>query len=500
VTSDVNHPVIVGAHEIAVRTADAEPIAMMARSAREALAETEDVLRQTIETIRVVKGIWPYEDPGALVANELGLSGVTTAVTRIGGNATYDLVNRTAVDIASGAIRTAIVCGAESMRTRRKDRAAGTKSHYLSEPDGVVPDFILGPDVDLIDDADIGADVFHPVNFYAMTESVIRHRRGESPEDHLTRISELWARGSAVASKNPNAWLAEMTSAEEIATPTQRNRMIAAPYTKLLTSNIDVDQGAAIVMCAYGVAHAAGIADDQMVFLLSGSGALDTPTIRRRQDLDRSPAFAHAADRALTLAATNIDAIDHLDLYSCFPASVQLAQVELGIDPDREFTITGGLTFAGGPYNGYCTQTIAHATHLLRGSGKVAFLYGNGGFFSKHAVVIASGEPPQRPYSYERPQNLVDDSPSRPLASTTPSDATVEAYTVTYDRESNPTRGILAVLDSDGCRHWALCRDRSMIEALLASDHVGRRVILAPPDRESTSASPRPAPLAQLLD
>ncbi|MFT7476672.1 MAG: acetyl-CoA acetyltransferase, partial [Verrucomicrobiales bacterium] len=124
-TIDRNHPVIVGAHEVAVRTADAEPIAMMATSARGALAEAGDALLPSIETIRVVQGVWPYEDPGTLLANYLDLPGVTTALTRIGGNATYDLVNQTAMDIASGEVRAAIVCGAESMRTRRRDRASG---------------------------------------------------------------------------------------------------------------------------------------------------------------------------------------------------------------------------------------------------------------------------------------------------------------------------------------------------------------------------------------
>ncbi|MFT7474189.1 MAG: acetyl-CoA C-acetyltransferase, partial [Verrucomicrobiales bacterium] len=416
------------------------------------------------------------------------------------GNATYDLVNQTAMDIASGEVRAAIVCGAESMRTRRRDRASGKESQYLSEPASAAPDFIVGADVHLFDDADIGANVFYPVNFYAMAESAIRHRRRESPEEHLGRISELWARGSVVGAQNPHAWLAEVTSAEEIATPTQRNRMVAAPYTKLLTSNIDVDQGAAIVMCAYGVAREAGIADDQMVFLLSGSGASDTLTIRCRQELDRSPALRLASERALALAATTIEAVDHLDLYSCFPASVQLAQTELEIDPDREFTITGGLTFAGGPYNGYCTQAIAHATHLLRGTDEVAFLHGNGGYFSKHAVVVASGKPPHSPYRYERPQGLVDAQPSRRLASTTPSSGAIEAYTVTYGRDSNPTGAILAVLDADGSRHWALCGDYPTIETLLKTDCVGRRVTLGPPDSEPTSASPHPAPLAHLHD
>ncbi|MGI9605457.1 MAG: acetyl-CoA acetyltransferase [Acidimicrobiales bacterium] len=476
-TIDPRTPVIVGASEISARTADAEPIALMIEVAEQALSGNS-VLRSQISSVRVVKGIWPYADPGRLVAARLGMDTARTAITQLGGNGVYDVVNETAASVQAGELDAALICGAETMRTRRKDKSEGRRSSYLTEREDARPDLVLGSTRDLVDQSDIDAEAFHPVNFYAMAESAIRHRNGESRATHRDRIAAMWARGSAVAADNSHAWLRSRTSAEDIAMVGPANRMVASPYTKLMTSNINVDQAAALVICSLATAQAAGMRDDQVVFLHAGSGASDAWLMRQRLELDRSPAIRLAGTRVLELARTSIDEIDHLDLYSCFPAAVQVAQTELAIDADRPFTTTGGLTFAGGPYNGYCTQALAHTTNMIAGTNESALLTGNGGFFTKHSFCVVSGRPPDGRFRYERPQSEVDSVGSRAIAPTSPSAGTIEAYTVTHDRAGEPERGILAVIDADETRSWAKIEEPSAVLALLDDDLVGSRVDL----------------------
>ena len=47
---------------------------------------------------------------------------------------------------------------------------------------------------------------------------------------------------SKVAAKNPYAWIQREVPADEIRNPGPGNRMVNYPYTKLMTSNISVDQ------------------------------------------------------------------------------------------------------------------------------------------------------------------------------------------------------------------------------------------------------------------
>ena len=61
----------------------------------------------------------------------------------------------------------------------------------------------------------------------------------------------------------------------------------------------------------------------------------------------------------MDLAGIGVDDLSHVDLYSCFPSAVQIAARELGLGVDRDLTVTGGMSFAGGPWNNYTMHGIA---------------------------------------------------------------------------------------------------------------------------------------------
>ncbi len=465
---------------------------MMVDAAEDALTDTgARGLRATLQAVHVIRGIWPYRDPGRLVAGRLGLDDVRTGLTQLGGNGVYDLLNDLGADIAAGSLDAALVCSAETMRTRRHDKASGRRSPYLNEPETALPDVSFGTDRHLADAADFHAGAHEPVQFYAMAEVANRHRRGETPSAHLERIAALWARASSVAADNPNAWILDQRTAEEIATVGPGNRLVAAPYTKLMTSNIDVDQAAAVVMCSAATAARAGVPADRMVALRCGTGAHDHWVTRTRWALDRSPALREAGTLAIELAQLELDDIELLDLYSCFPSAVQVAQDELGIDPSRSFTITGGLTFAGGPYNSYCMHALARGVELIRDGAASALLSGNGGFFTKHSFTVLGAEPSRSGFRCGRPQAVVDALPARPEATTCPTGGTVEAYTVRFGKDGNPERAIVSVLAQDGSRTWANTMNTETMHELVATDSCGQIVDLSPPD-------PKTAPEAHL--
>ena len=195
---DPRAPVIIGAGQINDRDLGSEPVDLMTRCAEAALDDTgaAAAVRDTIDAVRVVWGIWPYRDPGRLVAARLGRPEARTTLTTTGGNQVYDLVIDTASRIADGSIDVAVVCAAESMRTRRADHARGVDTAYLPESDGATPDTTVGLEKPLSTDAENAIGVHHPVRFYAMAETALRHRREESIDEHRRRIA---GRGHGVA-------------------------------------------------------------------------------------------------------------------------------------------------------------------------------------------------------------------------------------------------------------------------------------------------------------
>ena len=224
-------------------------------------------------------------------------------------------------------------------------------------------------------------------------------------EAHQDRIAELWAGFNAVARENPNAWLRQPFSARDIGAAAPDNPMISFPYTRRMNANARVDMGAGLIVCSQEAARQAGVPDEKLVFLHSGTEAHDSNFFSTRMELHRSPAMNLAGNRALQLAGRTIEEIDHFDLYSCFPSAVQVAASELGIPEDRSLTVTGGLTFGGGPLNSYTLHAIARMVEVLRKSpGATGLVSGNGGWLAKHSFGIYSTTAPADGFLYENVQ------------------------------------------------------------------------------------------------
>jgi acetyl-CoA C-acetyltransferase len=188
-----------------------------------------------------------------------------------------------------------------------------------------------------------------------------------------------------------------------------------------------------------------------------------------------------AGRAALDLAGVTVDDLAHVDLYSCFPSAVQIAATELGLGLDRPLTVTGGLSFAGGPWNNYVMHAIATMANVLRADpGTTGLVTANGGFITKHAFGTYSTEPPTRPFRHAEPQAEVDALPRRELCEEPDGEAAVETWTVMHDRDGAPETGILVGLLDDGRRAWGITTEPGLVKAMVTEDLAGRRVSLRP--------------------
>ena len=481
---DQRTPVIIGvAQRTAADDADHDPVDEMVRVGERALADAgESAVRDALGAVRVLGGIWPYKDPGRLVADALGVDGAWTSRTVIGGNEVYDLVGDTAARIADGSLDAALICSSEVGRTRRRLAKRGAEATWHPERENAVPDEGEPVFPSMMDQAMVAAGVRSAPVFYALAESAIRHRRGEDAATHLARIAAMWASAARVAADNPHAVLRDAPSADVIATVTPANRLVAHPYPKLMTANIDVDQAAALVMVSADTAIRLGVPRDRWIFPVAATGDDDEMIPTHRLALDRSPAMGQSGRRALELAGTTVDGCAFLDLYSCFPAAVELARREIGVPEERDFTITGGLTFAGGPLNSYCLHAAATAVSLLREApDELALLTGNGGWFSKHSALVLSGRPAPEGFRRDRRSGPTGADVARPapgeLADGEEVTVTVEAATVGAG-PAGPDGAVFACLDADGARRWVGSTDAAVIDEVLATDMVGTRVAI----------------------
>jgi acetyl-CoA C-acetyltransferase len=473
-------PILVGSGQVNQHQEhpETEPIDLMVAAAREAI---DARVLEAVDSVRVVNVLsWRYRDAGLLLGRRLGISDFSTRYSGVGGNVPQTLVNQACLDIQAGRVDVVMIAGAETWRTRTRLRRNGSKPEWSRQDDSVpIPDG-GGDDVPMAGPAEQRIELVRPAHVYPLFEQAVRIAAGESSDDHRRRIGELWSQFSAVAEGNPNAWSRQRLTAEEVWRPSPDNRMISWPYTKLLNSNNRVDQAAVVILAPAEAATRLRIPRDRWVFPYAGTDSHDTYAIGERAEYHRSPAIRIAGRRAMELVGVEVDDIEFIDIYSCFPSAVQIAAAELGLpsgDAGRPLTVTGGLTFAGGPWNNYVTHSIATMAELLvRNPGARGLITANGGYLTKHSVGVYGTAPPADEFRWEDVQSEVDRQPTRKAAAEWHGAGTVEAWTAPFDREGRPEKAFLAVRTPDDARTLAVITDPSEAATTVGEDIAGAKV------------------------
>ena len=449
-------PVIAGAAQVLQQLAPEQldraggPIELMAEAARAAAGDSgRPALLDRVGWVGVAGGFYRYRNPAEVVATHLGIAGAATALTGVTGTAPQDLVAVAAERISAGSLDVALILGGEARWSHQRLSRAGMEPGWIQDPGTTDPELVSGLPDELIDEVrTLGA----PAVAYALFEDRLRIGAGRSVAGQRAHISALWARFSEVAAGNPYAWDRRPHGAAEIAEAGPANRMIAFPYTKAMVANNTVDMASALLMCSLDTALAAGVPRDRLVFPHAATRAHETWQVVHRDRLDATPALAAAGAEALRLAGWSVAEIDHIDLYACFPAIVEMSTAALGIDPARPLTLTGGLGFAGAAIANAVGHSLAAMVPAVREGGR-ALVHANGGNATKHAVGLYADAPPQEFRSRDC-QDLVGDTPRPSLPAGWSGPVEVEAATVVHGREG-PSHVLAAVLDGDGRRAFA---------------------------------------------
>ncbi|WP_229075632.1 crotonase/enoyl-CoA hydratase family protein [Actinoplanes sp. DH11] len=513
-------PVIVGVGQVSERSTDplgADPASLAVRALR--MAEQDSgaagLLAQADAVAWVPSVSWQYPDGAALIAAAVGATPAETVrSSTFGGDGGLRLINDAAAAISNGHAAVVLVAGAEAAATAAAAEKAGHPLGWPTQPDGTAPSRVVGRDAEPHNGPETAAGLVAPIYVYALLESAVRRRSGLSPAAHRERITTLWARFSDVAAGNPYAWLPQRRTAAELSTPTAENRPIAAPYPKLLTANLQVNQASGVIVCSAAAAREAGVPQDRWVFPHAGAHATDEWFVSERADLASSPAVAAIGQAVLAHTGLTIDDIDHVDLYSCFPSAVEIAAAELGLALDRPLTVTGGLTFAGGPGNNYSGHAVATLVPLLRSDpSAVGLSTALGWYATKHAAAILSARPPttryadidadprlprppaRRALSWPEPAGSTPPSSSPPAPAPAPEvTAVLEACTVVYDRDGQPTAAIITALTEPGSRVVHRSTDAGLIDRLLNEDPLGWRLLFTGGGVTVTGTTPAPLP------
>ncbi|MCG3171386.1 MAG: hypothetical protein CALGDGBN_02998 [Pseudomonadales bacterium] len=480
---DPRTPVLVGIGTVQQQERDParahEAVQLMIDAVHAALADSgASALGAAVERICVPQGMWSYGDPARLIAHAIGAGTATTVCAKV-GILQQSLIADVCTRIAAGRIDSGIVVGGEARYRALQAQIAGVEAPETPCTD--TPDEVLEPAAELLLPEEIGSGLgMMPVGYYAVVESAFRAAQGLTVDAHRDRIAALYSRFSEIAAANPHAWKRERVDARTIRDASARNRMLAFPYTKLHNPSWNVDQAAALLFCSAGRATELGIPPRQWVFPRASTESNHMLALSQRAELHRLPGVRIAGERALAASGLRVADLDLIELYSCFPVAVELYAAELGIPAERDWTVTGGMPFAGGPLNNYVLQATARVAELLRaGAGANALVSSVSGYLTKQGFGVWSRTPGPGGFVFAdvSAEVAAASEPRRVVAPVDDGPALIRGYTVMYHEDQRVCA--VAVLDlPEGTRTLAATRDPLAMDRMESEECCGRAVRL----------------------
>ncbi len=496
-------PVIVGAAQVANKDPErlVHPVDLIEEATRAAFADAGAPLGPHVGLVLSSPlSVFSDADGGAMLAERLGLMPARTVQATYSGAGPHRLLAEACRAVAGGDVEAALVVGGIADASVRNARRLGRPdpappTSIWSQGSGGATRAEATAELQRMERfkvqmaaAETSAGVGGPVTIFALIESAMAAAAGRSPDVHRARLGALLAPFTEVAATRPDvAWFPVARSAGDISALGPDNRFVSEPYTKLMCSFPTIDLAAAVVVTSEALADRVGVSSPR-VHPWGIVAAAEPGPPSTWPDMHRSTALAAIVDRLLKWTGVDPAEIGGFDLYSCFPAAVQLATQAFGIDAftdPRPLTTTGGLPYFGGPGASYSLHGIVGAVAAVRADpGSIGAVVGVGGMANDFAAGLLSVAEPRSPGRWVQAPDITAALVARQvgIATEAESRAEVDAMTVFHERDTGPTSAPLVARLADGRRIGARAGDPALPADLSGRSLVGAEVLLSTSD------------------
>ena len=454
------------------------PLDLAAAAARAAAADAGLPSLEPVDTLVVIRSFHDSGVPcpfgGAVnsprsLARRLGIDPPHAVYGEVGGHTPQRYIHEFAHKIMNGEFGCVLIAGAEATGSVKRAVRAGVALDWHEQDDGALEDRVSsGP---ILSRDEIRHGIVSMPLAYSLIENARRRAAGASHAQHRATMAKLWTPMAAVALEQPHAqFKRNAVTGMTFMTFDADNYPLTDIYTRWLVAQDAVDLGAALLLTSVERARSMGVPEDRWVWPLGGADA-DDVVLSERRDPARSSAMTAAFDAAFEACGIAPEAIGPVDLYSCFPCAVSSAIEAAGLpDADvRPLTLTGGLTFFGGPGNAYVLHSIAAMVRALRQDREATGLISaNGGVLAKHSVGIYAVRCPDQPFRAK----VVPPVTALPLDDSHEGGGRIETYTIGFSRDS-PTHATLFIATDAGRALARVDRGDPALDWLLAHDPLG---------------------------
>lgn len=437
-----------------------------------------DCLLTQLDAIAVQQGSWQYPNPGHLLANRLGSPGAQTILAALGVLQITPLFNLCNA-IANGEQSLGVCVGGESRFRDLRSMITGQPVDITEQPENTpAPDIHHQIPDPFSSDLEAERGVWAPGEFYAIADSALRHAQGFELNDYRDHIAQMYSEFSEVAANNPHAWRQEKLSPGDIRTVTDKNGMIAFPYTKNHHSQWNVNQAVAVMVCSYGKAKELGLDDSGWIYPLAAVQSRNVVALAQKPQLHTHHGSRLSGERAFALAGLSPEDVEVADMYSCFPVAIQAYASDLKLPASLPLSVTGSMAYGGGPFNHGGLDSTARMAEVLRekSSGQHVGLITNlSGMFGKQGCLLLGTEPNRSGFGFDdiTEQVAALEQPI-PLNGDYEGPATIVGYSVMFNK--GVLSHAIAYCDTPGGERTVVRSENEEVLLMTETEYVGKTV------------------------
>ena len=202
--------------------------------------------------------------------------------------------------------------------------------------------------------------------------------------------------------------------------------------------------------------------------------------VSSRAQLGHCEGFRVAGEVAMANAGVSFDEIRLRELYSCFPVAVRMQLEEFGMDGNGDLSVTGAMTFGGGPLNNFVLQATATMAQLLRRQPtEIGLVTSVSGMLTKQACALWSATANASAWSFEDVSEQVRAATSLyEVVADYAGPAQVAGYTVLF--QGDDAWRAVAVFDlPDGLRTIAYSEDAVLLQQMQGTECCGLTYVLS---------------------
>lgn len=479
-----NTPILVCFSSVQQKNSDLsasdEAITLMSEACQKAANSVNcpELLSQC-ERIYVPEGMWAYKDPARIVADNIQATNATSVFAKI-GITQQTLMGEACQRIQDGRESIILVTGGEAKFRQLQATIQGIEISDTVQADDVEADVVMQPDAELWLLEETTAGLGMPVSYYSVMESAYRHAKGQSIDENRDNLAEIYSHFADAANNNPHAWKQDKIAADYIRNPSDKNPMLAFPYTKLHNTSWNVNQACAMFFTSIEKARQLGIDESNWIYPHVSSENNAMLAVAQRPDIHRSIGAEKSAQAALTYTGLSAKDINIVDLYSCFPVAVEMYADAFGLTDKNNFSCTGGMPFAGGPLNNYALQAACRVFELLHQDEHAIGLTSSvSGLITKQGFGLWSKQAPKNPFAFiDVSDEVVAEEKPLNVIGSYHGEAVITGYTVTYHKGER--QRAIAICDlPNGQRTVSSSDDAELMATMEVNEYVGKTVTIA---------------------